>query len=148
MKAVTSEKRNRDHNRQTEQRKEKMDKKEYAVELKHSGCNCSQAVLCAYSEELGISPGLMKKLGAGFGVGMGCMEADCGALCAAQMILGLKKYQDRPVLKDAAALYGAFVKKCGGALCKDLKGKDTGVVLCECDDCVRNAVEALEEMGI
>ena len=27
---------------------------------------------------------------------------------------------------------------------KELKGRDTGVVLCECDDCVRNAVEIAE----
>ena len=124
----------------------KMDKKEYAVELKHNGHNCAQAVLCAYAEEIGMSSRVMKKLGAGFGVGMGCMEADCGALCAAQMILGLKKYQDKPVLKDAAVLYRSFMDKCGAALCKDLKGRDTGTVLCECDDCVRNAVEVLEEL--
>ena len=29
-----------------------MDKKEYAVELKHNGYNCAQAVLCAFAEEV------------------------------------------------------------------------------------------------
>lgn len=29
-------------------------------------------------------------------------------------------------------------------LCKDLKGRDTGTVICECDDCVRNAVRISE----
>ena len=81
----------------------------------------------------------------------------CSALCAAEMILGMKKYDSgrrfwtdrsgakRPILRDAAALHKAFTEKCGALICKDLKGIDTGVVLCECDDCVRNAVSILEE---
>ena len=35
------------------------------------------------------------------GVGMGGMEATCGALIAAQMLMGLKTWRGRPVLKDA-----------------------------------------------
>ena len=121
-----------------------MDKKEAAVELKHNGFNCAQAVLCAYEDELGVPQEILKKIGAGFGVGMGCMEATCGALCAAQMVIGLKKYDDRPMLRDAATALRSFNEKCGATLCKDLKGKDTGIVLCECDDCVRNAVKIIE----
>ncbi len=123
-----------------------MDKKEAAVELKHNGFNCAQAVLCAYEDELGVPQEILKKIGAGFGVGMGCMEATCGALCAAQMVIGLKKYDDRPILRDAATALRLFNEKCGATLCKDLKGKDTGIVLCECDDCVRRAVEVVTEM--
>ena len=37
-------------------------------------------------------------------------------------------------------------EKCGATLCKDLKGRDTGVILCECDDCVRNAIEVIHEL--
>ena len=118
-----------------------MDKKEYAVELKHNGHNCCQAVLCAFAEETGLSADKMKRIGAGFGVGMGCMEATRGALCAAEMLLGLKKYEGKPVLRQARAIHEKFGKMCHATICKDLKGKDTGVVLCECDDCVRNAVE-------
>lgn len=125
-----------------------MEKQEYAVELKHSGgCNCCQAVLCAFADELGMEPALLKKLGAGFGVGMGCQEATCGALCAVEIMLGLRQYEGRPVLRAAAALHEAFREKCGGsAICKDLKGRDTGVMLCSCDDCVRNAVAVAEEL--
>lgn len=115
---------------------------EYAVLLKHSGYNCCQAVLCACPGE--ADPGFLRRVGAGFGVGMGGMEATCGALCAAEMLLGLNRYQGKPILRDAKALHRAFQEKCGATICKDLKGVDTGVVLCECDDCVRNAVAALE----
>ncbi len=122
-----------------------MDRRELAVELKHNGHNCCQAVLASYADELELSAEDLKKMGAGFGVGMGCMEATCGALCGAQMVLGLKEYQGMPILRNAAELHQSFTNKCGASICKDLKGKDTGVVICECDDCVRNAVEALEE---
>ncbi len=117
-----------------------MDKKEYAVELKHNGHNCAQAVLCAFADEIDMTAEELKKIGASFGVGMGCMEATCGALIAAGVLLGLKKYDGKPVLRDAAAINRRFNELCGATICKDLKGRDTGVVLCECDDCVRNAV--------
>ncbi len=124
------------------------EKMKQAVALKHSGYNCCQAVLCAYADELEMAEADLKKMGAAFGVGMGCMEATCGALCAAQMILGIREYEGKPVLRDAAALANAFQEKCGAIVCKDLKGRDTGVVLCECDDCVRNAVGVLEEREV
>ena len=85
----------------------------------------------------------LRVIGAGFGSGMGGMEATCGALCGAQMVLGMKKYEGAPILRDAAAVAKAFESKCGATICKELKGLETGVVKCECDDCVRNAVEVL-----
>ena len=121
-----------------------MDRKELAVELKHNGCNCCQAVLLAFKDELSYSEEELKKIGAAFGVGMGCLEGTCGSLCAAQMILGMKEYEGKPILRDAAAIAKDFNDRCGATICKELKGVETGVVLCECDDCVRNAVAVLE----
>ena len=121
-----------------------MERKEYAVQLKHTSCNCCQAVLCAFAEEVGMTEDELKKIGAAFGVGMGCLEATCGALIGAQMLMGMKKYQGKPMLRDAAGVLCQFGTMCKATLCKDLKGRDTGVVLCECDDCVRNAVEIAE----
>ncbi len=118
----------------------------HAVNLKHSGLNCAQAVMCAFSDAVGMSSDDLKKMGAAFGTGMGCMEATCGALCGAQIILGLKKYDGKSLMKSSADLLKSFEKKCGATLCKALKGKDTGVVLCECDDCVENAADALESV--
>ena len=122
-----------------------MDRKEYAVQLKHSGCNCCQAVLCAFADEVGVMEDELKKIGAAFGVGMGCMEATCGALIGTQILMGMKKYRGRPMLRDAAGVLHQFETMCHATICKNLKGRDTGVVLCECDDCVRNAVEIAEE---
>lgn len=123
-----------------------MDKKEKAVELKHSGYNCAQAVLCVFTDETGIAEDFLKRIGAGFGVGMGCMEATCGALIGAEILMGLEKYKGKPVLRAAKEMHQAFAEKCGASICKDLKGRDTGKVICECDDCVRHAVELAEEM--
>ena len=120
------------------------DRKEYAVQLKHSGYNCCQAVLCAFADETGKTGEELKKIGAAFGVGMGCLEATCGALIGTQMVMGMMKYREKPMLREAAAVLRQFESMCGATVCKDLKGRDTGVVLCECDDCVRNAVEIAE----
>lgn len=122
------------------------DRKEYAVQLKHSGYNCCQAVLCAFAEETGMPEEELKRIGAAFGVGMGCLEATCGALIGAQILVGLKKYTGKPILRDAATVLRRFESMCHATVCKDLKGRDTGVVLCECDDCVRNVVTIVEEM--
>ena len=116
-----------------------MDRKELAVTLKHNGYNCAQAVLCAFADETGLSEDLLKQIGAG-------MEATCGALIGAQIIMGIKKYKISPALKDARELHQAFTEKCGASICKDLKGRDTGKVICECDDCVRCAVELAEKL--
>ena len=123
-----------------------MDKKEKAVELKHGGYNCAQAVLCVFTEETGLSEEFLKRIGAGFGVGMGCMEATCGALISAEMLMGLEKYKGTPVLRTAKEMHQKFTEKCGASICKDLKGRDSGLVICECDDCVRCAVELAEEL--
>ena len=115
-------------------------KQEYAVLLKHSGYNCCQAVLCAFAPEAGLPVETLRKMGAAFGVGMGGMEATCGALCAAEMLLGCFAYQGAPILRPARTLHQRFTEICGASICKDLKGLTGGRILCECDDCVRNAV--------
>ena len=123
-----------------------MDRKEYANHLKHNGCNCCQAVLCAFADELGMPEEELKKIGVAFGSGMGHMEGTCGALVGAEMVMGMKNYQGKPMHKNASELFRAFELMCQATLCKDLKGRDTGVVLCSCDDCVRNAVEIVEKL--
>lgn len=120
-----------------------MNRTERAVELKHNGYNCAQAVLVAYADILPVDAENLKKLGAAFGVGMGTRDTVCGALAAAQMILGLVKYEAKPILSQAKELYNEFKGISGSTHCGELKGVDTGKVLCSCDDCVKNAVTAL-----
>lgn len=121
-----------------------MSRSENAVALMQNKNNCCQSVLLAFAGLVGLPPEDLKKLGAGFGGGMGCMEGTCGALCGAEMILGLVKAGSGPVRGDAAALHRAFTAKCGSSICKEIKGRDTGKVLCSCPDCVRNAADILE----
>ena len=125
------------------------EKQRLAVELKNrtgdAHYNCCQAVACVFSKETGVSEDVLKRIGAGFGLGMGGMEGTCGALCGAEMILGLTKYKGSPIRNDAKELHRKFTEICGGSICRELKGVRTGKVLCSCDDCVRNAVAILEE---
>ena len=119
---------------------------ENAAQLKSSGqCNCCQAVAKVFADTVNVSESDLQKLAAGFAAGMGCMEATCGALVGANMILGLRT-EGNGTVKQSRELLAKFKEKCGAVTCKDLKGVGTGKVLCECDDCVRNAVRSLGEI--
>ena len=114
---------------------------ERAVEYKSNGNNCAQAVILALADETGLPEETLRSMAAGFGGGMGTMEGACGALVAAGMAAGLKTVgkgtgaYSRAIIRD-------FKDRCGAVVCKDLKGIETGNMLCSCDDCVRNAVRA------
>lgn len=122
-----------------------MPRRERAVLYKRD-YNCCQAVLMAFAPELGLPVERLLAMGACFGSGMGSMEEACGALCGAQMAQGLLKYDNCRMNPHASQLRAEFEQRCGATRCKDLKGigSEQGV-LCSCDDCVRHAVEALEE---
>ena len=45
----------------------------------------------------------------------------------------------------AKATLTRFRERCGATVCKDLKGVETGKVLCPCNECVRSAVLAAGE---
>jgi len=123
-----------------------MDRKETAVYCKHNGYNCCQAVLKAYSDILDLDEGTLNALGAGFCAGMGNMKATCGAVIGANMVLGLVNKSGRPTLPLSRMLISRFEEKCGATTCGDLKGVTTGKLLCSCDDCIGNAIDALEEI--
>ena len=114
-----------------------------AVELK-AGCNCAQAAALAFADVLPLDEATLMKLAAGYGAGMGCMEATCGALVGAVMAAGLLTDGQGTGRMARAALAG-FQDRCGATICKDLKGIATGTVLCPCTECVRNAVLAAGE---
>lgn len=120
-----------------------MPRRERAVLYKREH-NCCQAVLLAFGPELGIQEERLLAMGACFGSGMGCMEETCGALCGAQMVQGLLRFDGRRMNPQASQLQSEFAKRCGATRCRDLKGVGSGRVLCSCEDCVRNAVSALE----
>ena len=112
-----------------------------AVEIKAS-CNCAQAVALAFADKLPLPEETLKKLTAGYGAGMGCMEATCGALVGAVMAAGLLT-DGQGTARCAKTILADFKQRCGATVCKDLKGVETGKVLCPCNQCVYHAVLAL-----
>jgi C_GCAxxG_C_C family probable redox protein len=121
---------------------------EKAVEYKHGGYNCAQAVVAACADLVDADTDTLLKATSGYGVGMGCLEATCGSLIGAVMLAGLMK-EGSGTIPTARTMLQSFQEKSGATICHVLKGRETGKVLCECDDCVRNAVRALgESFGI
>ncbi|MGM9518251.1 MAG: C-GCAxxG-C-C family protein [Acidaminococcus sp.] len=126
---------------------ETLDRAEKAVEYKHAKVhnNCAQSVLLAFQDKLGKSTEELRALGDSFGLGMGGMEATCGALTGAAMVVGLLNHSDKPSKQIMNTILHEFRDQAGATLCKDLKGRDTGKMLCPCDDCIRIAVRELEK---
>lgn len=124
-----------------------MTKEEYAakaVEYKHTGLNCCQAVVKTLTEGMDADEESLMNIASGFGMGMGCMEASCGALVGANIVAGLTGNG-----RAARVLLKRFEELSGATICGDLKGKNTGITLASCDDCVKNAViAAAEVLGI
>ena len=108
------------------------------------GMNCCQAVLVAFADRLGKDEAELMRLGSGFGSGMGTMEGTCGALVGAVMVSSLVS-PDGAAMKNSRAIMPRFKELCGATICRDIKGIDTGKVLCSCENCVRNAVRAAAE---
>ena len=97
-----------------------------ARELFSCGCNCAQAVVGAYAEEIGLTQEQAMRLASSFGGGMGGMRETCGAVTGMFMVLGLAHGYDAPG-DDAAkkahyarvrALGEAFREKEGTILCR------------------------------
>ena len=120
------------------------ERQEYAAQLKRE-MNCCQAVVRAFADTLDMSEDKLMQLAAGFGSGIGTMEGTCGALVGAIMVAGLRTGGNGTMTLSRKML-PHFKELCGGAtICRDLKGNETGKVLCSCENCVRNAVLAAEE---
>ena len=117
-----------------------------AADLKTAGaCNCSQAVVKVFEDKLPLDDETLMKLTAGYAAGMGCLEATCGALIGAVMTAGILT-DGVGTPRYSKEILAKFQQKCGATICRELKGVGTGKVLCECPECVRNAVLALGEV--
>ncbi len=126
-----------------------MSRIENAVKYKEEGSNCTEAVLKAYYDLTDVDFEILKRIGSGFGLGMGCFEATCGSLVGANIILGLLNNNPRKrTMTLSARMLEKFKEKTSSSTCKVLKGIETGKVLCSCSDCVKYACEALEEVLI
>lgn len=112
-----------------------------AIELRRRHiCNCCQAVVAAIHND----PKLLNAA-SGFGGGMGCGLGPCGALIGAVIAAG-EETGGNGTTRYSRQIYEKFRERSGAVVCRELKGLDTGTVLCSCDDCVRNAVESWQEV--
>lgn len=99
-----------------------------ARELFLSGYNCSQAVLGAFCEELGLDFKTALMLSSSFGGGMGRLREVCGALTGAFMVAGLKKGYTSPTDKEAKTehykliqdMANSFKEENGSIICREL----------------------------
>lgn len=100
---------------------------ELAVETFAAGKgNCTQSVLCAWEDKIPVDHDTLMKLGA--------------VMAAGSVTDG------KGTPRTARSILTSFQEKSGATICKDLKGVETGKVLCPCAQCVRNAVLAAGEM--
>jgi C_GCAxxG_C_C family probable redox protein len=143
-----------------------MERTEQAKELFLSGYNCAQSVLLSFADDLKFSKELAQKMAVGFGGGMGKQQETCGAVTGAIMVLGLLKGEEvnnNDELK--ASSYGAvkdlirdFVAEYKTTKCRDLIGcdlntpegsakfKEEKIMETVCADCVKKAVEIVEDL--
>jgi len=98
-----------------------MMREERAAELFAGGCNCSQAVFAAFSDEFNLDETFAKRLSCGLGGGVGRMREVCGAVSAAAMVLGMRLGPDKmaayPAIQDFCAKFKA---ECGSIVCREL----------------------------
>ena len=108
-----------------------MGKREEAEALFVDGCNCAQAVLCAFEEETGLDHKTAMMLSSSFGGGMGRMREVCGAVSGMFMVAGLLYGYDENSPQEAKAEHYALIRdlaeqfkeKTGSILCRDLLDK-------------------------
>ena len=143
-----------------------MSRAEAAMAFHLRGANCSQAVLAAFAQELGLDGEIAMRVATGFGGGMGRLAGTCGAVTGAFMSLGLARGMRQPEEaqeKEAAyALVREFARRFAGMhgalACKDLLGADIGtpegmrrakegnLFATQCSGYIRDAVRIVEEM--
>ena len=130
------------------------DRIKMADELHRRGFSCAQAVAVSCADLVDVPKEILFKASEGFGAGMGTTDGVCGALTGALLVMGLKKSSgnlENPRSKSATmkvskAMLTNFREKCGGAIiCRELKGLDSGKMLCSCPDCIKHGVEVVEE---
>jgi C_GCAxxG_C_C family probable redox protein len=111
-----------------------MDERELAAEYFQEGYSCSQSVVLAFAEELGVDPEVALRMASGFGGGMGRTGNTCGAVSGAMMVIGLRDGYISPADKEnkekvyhlVARIHQLFREKYGATDCTTLLGHAIG----------------------
>lgn len=131
-------------------------------ELSKKGYNCSQTILCYFSEELGLDEETALKISCPFEMGM-YESGQCGAVTAGYMVLGLKYGStdfDRRIelAKKTLAFKNEFKEKMGSTNCKELlgmkvlednnieKAAEEGLLESVCGKAIQTSIVALEKL--
>jgi C_GCAxxG_C_C family probable redox protein len=142
-------------------------KSEIAVAKFLQGYNCTQSVIYAFSDDLGIDKNTALKIACGFGAGMGRKQEVCGAVTGGIMVIGLKygrgENDDRKVMDLAyvrvRALMDRFSEKHGTFICRKLLAgcelttdegqkqyKEKDLLHTICKPCVGTVAEILDDI--
>ena len=136
-----------------------------AKELYEQGFYCSQAVLSAFADEIGLSEKQAFQVGSCFGGGM-CKGEVCGACTGALMVLGMKygrytvdDWDSQMKANDITVRFlDLFSKQNGSYICNELLGCDIAApegkayareqkLFAEfCPEMVASAVKILEQL--
>jgi len=117
-----------------------------AAEKKQSGMyNCTQSVLCTYSDITGLDEDTAKHLTQAFGAGMGNMEGTCGSLIGAGIVLSIVAKDKAQAMQCMRRIMDRFKQRNGTTICKHLKGVDAQCPRRQCPDCVADAADFLEK---
>ncbi len=107
---------------------ERTERSDRAVELHLMGCNCAQAVLCAFADLTGLDEGALLKVASGFGGGVSGTRGQCGAVSGMIMALGLihgssgisDMASKHRLYAEGALLINAFKAEFGTSNCGEL----------------------------
>ena len=105
-----------------------MTHEEKALQAFSDGANCAQAILLAFSDDLGMDEKTAARLASSFGGGIGRLREVCGAVSGMMMVYGLLKGYDDikdPAVKKAhyanvQALAASFREENGSIICREL----------------------------
>jgi C_GCAxxG_C_C family probable redox protein len=143
-----------------------MKKTDFATSLFKKGFNCAQTVLVTFCEQFGLDRADAVKISCGFGGGMGRMALVCGAVAGSYMVLGLRygpagedmKSSKEETYSMVREFADRFNKRHGSIICREILGYDIstesglrkageeGLFESVCGECVRDAVQILEEL--
>jgi len=142
-------------------------KSEVALNKFSAGYNCAQAIIYAFSDDLGIDKDTALKVATGFGAGMGRKQEVCGAVTGGIMVIGLKygrgEKDERKIMDQAyvkvRALMDRFSEEHGTFICRKLVGecqlttdegqkeyRERSLFQNVCKPCVGTVAEILEDI--
>ena len=99
-----------------------MTKREIAEQNFLNGYNCTQAVVLAFADEIGMDKDMLLKISSSFGGGFSRLREICGAVSGIGMVVGAIEGCDFSVAgQDAKAKHYALVQKLAGAF-KEING--------------------------